>query len=304
MTGRVFCLGDVMVDVLASLPGPLAIGSDTPAPIVIGHGGSAANTAAWLASVGASAVFMGRVGADAFGDAALAALAAHGVRTDVVVDHDAATGICVVLIGPDGERTMVPSAGANDRLSPDDLPTAQFTAEDRLHVSGYALLREGSREAATAALKAAGQAGLAISVDAASAQPIRTVGTARFLSWIPRSATLIANADEARALTGCREPAEAASRLARRFALVAVKCGPMGAALASSDRVDLVRAEPTRVVDSTGAGDAFAAGFLAHLGRSAALVGTPDPVDAARAGNELAARAVRRVGARPPVSGA
>ncbi len=167
--GRVVCVGDVMLDISAALPGPLARGSDTPAPISFCHGGSAANTAAWLASLGVPCVFAGRVGDDPFGRDAVAALRGHGVVATVSVDPGSATGVCLVLVDPDGERTMVPSAGANATLSAADLGENLLSAADHLHLSGYALLNSGSRAAALFALGLAASVGASVSVDAASA---------------------------------------------------------------------------------------------------------------------------------------
>jgi sugar/nucleoside kinase (ribokinase family) len=293
MTGRIVCLGDVMIDVLAVLPGPLAVGSDTPGQISLGHGGSAANTAAWLAFVGATSQFVGKVGDDAFGVEAVNILTAQGVSVSAAVAEAESTGTCIVLIGPDGERTMVPSAGANDTLVPQDLPAPLVGPDDHLHLSAYPLLRVGSRDAAVAALEQAVSVGASISVDAASADPLRAVGTDRFLSWLPAGTLLIANHHEAVVLTGCDDPRTAASRLASRFRAVVVKCGRHGAVLATSDVVEQVRGGPVEVVDSTGAGDAFAAGLLAALTSGERLT------DAVAGGNALGAQAVSHIGARP-----
>ena len=89
---RVVCVGDLMVDVHARLPGPLALGSDTPAPIAFTGGGSAANTAAWLARGGCAATFVGRVGDDAFGRHAVDELHAAGVELEVSVDRSCPPG--------------------------------------------------------------------------------------------------------------------------------------------------------------------------------------------------------------------
>jgi len=293
MTGRIVCLGDVMIDVLAVLSGPLAVGSDTPAPISYGHGGSAANTSAWLASVGAAASFVGKIGDDAFGREAVNTLTAQGVSVSVAIDPATPTGTCIVLISPDGERTMIPSAGANDTLALEDLDTDFVTGTDHLHLSAYSLLRAGSRGAALAALAYAAANRVSVSVDAASADPLRAAGTERFLSWLPADCLFIANADEAEVLTGVAEPRSAASTLATRFVQVVVKCGRHGAVLATTDRIEHIKTDPVEVRDSTGAGDAFAAGLLA-----AWRDGVPLSEAVAR-GNALGARAVGQVGARP-----
>ena len=286
--GSIVCVGDVMVDVLARLPGPLAVGSDTPAPVSLQPGGSAANTACWLGFLGASVVFAGRVGDDAFGRDAVSALQAAGVRTQVAVDRQLPTGVCLVLIDPDGERTMVPSTGANSALEPVDL-AGLIGTDDHLHLSGYSLLHEGSRPAARSVLGLAQAVGTGISVDAASAAPIRSVGAAAFLDWLPTGALLIANADELAALTATGDLTE----LTGRGLTAVIKDGPDGARVADGCGVRRVATVPVPVLDSTGAGDAFAAGLLAAWRAGA------DLDEAVRQGNQTAAQALGTVGGRP-----
>ena len=184
---RVVCLGDLMMDVLARLPGPLAVGSDTPAPVGIYGGGSAANTAAWLVRAGLPTTFVGRVGDDALGRRALDELTAAGVDLAVSVDPDRPTGTCIVLVDVDGERTMVPSAGANAGLGDVAVPAELFDPDSLLHLSGYALFTAGSRPAALDALALARAAGCPISVDTASAAPLAGVGPEQFLYWVGRA---------------------------------------------------------------------------------------------------------------------
>jgi sugar/nucleoside kinase (ribokinase family) len=298
--GTIVCVGDVMVDVLARLPGPLAIGSDTPAQVRVSPGGSAANTACWLAWLSVPVLFAGRVGDDPAGREAVAALQDAGVRTRVAVDATLPTGVCIVLVGPDGERTMIPSAGANGGLAAADLD-GLLGATDHLHLSGYSLLNEGSRPAALAVLERARTVGAGISVDAASAAPIRAVGGPALLGWLPAGTLLIANAAELAALTEHAGPAEhtapaehagLAALLARGLTVV-VKEGPAGAWIADERGISRVATTPVPVLDSTGAGDAFAAGLLAAIRDGTELD------DAVRQGNRVAARALGTFGGRP-----
>ena len=288
MSGRIYCVGDVMVDVLAHLPGELEIGSDTPAPISLSGGGSAANTAAWLAFAGAATTFVGRVGDDSLGRKAVDDLARSGVDLAVTVDPTLPTGTCIVLVDPSGERTMVPSAGAN---AVGGTPPV-LGGEDHLHVSGYALFHPDACEAALAALGAARATGTTVSVDAASAAPLRDFGPSLFLDTVA-PALLFANLDEAEVLTGTRDVEAAVLLLGKRSGEAIVKHGASGAAW--SDGIEIVSAMPDPVTpyDSTGAGDAFAAGVLAARGVGASIA------ESLRAGNDLAARAVAQRGARP-----
>jgi sugar/nucleoside kinase (ribokinase family) len=284
---HVVCVGDVMVDVVATLPGPLAFGSDTPAPIGIHGGGAAANVAAWLVAAGASATFVGRIGDDAFGLRAVEELTAAGVEPLVTIDPLRPTGTCIVLVNERGERTMVPCSGANDAGGEAALLPP---AADWLYLSGYALLNEGSRPFALEALAVARSRGWSVAIDAASSAPLAGVGAADFLAWSGEDVVLFANLDEALVLTGIDEPAAAAQALALRCGTAIVKRGVRGAVWSDGSGVRSVPAVTTTVVDSTGAGDAFAAGFLARHS---------DVDDALALATELAARAVGRVGARP-----
>jgi ribokinase len=140
-------LGDLMVDVVTRVSGPLAAGSDTAAQISMQGGGSAANVAAWAADLGTPVSLVCRVGRDARGRAAVDEL--KDVDVNVAVDYERPTGTCVVLVGPDGERTMLPDPGANDA------PLPEIPLGKHLHVVGYALLRDGPRASALAAIERA-----------------------------------------------------------------------------------------------------------------------------------------------------
>ncbi|HEV7203050.1 MAG TPA: PfkB family carbohydrate kinase [Jatrophihabitans sp.] len=291
MTGRVVCVGDLMTDVLARLPGPLAPGSDTPSRIGLFGGGAAANVAVGLATAGLDAVFVGRIGHDALGRHAVAELAAHRVTPAISHDPLRASGTCIVLVAPDGERTMIPDAGANAGLGEVD-PATLPEAADCLYLSGYALLDSGARPFALAALAHARDRGWLIAVDAASAAPLAAIGADVFGRWVGRGVVLFANEDETRVLLG-GEPDDPARALAAQYGEAVVKLGAAGAVW--SDGVDecVVGARPTTVIDTTGAGDALSAGFL-----SARLAGG-DARACLERGAEFAARVVSQVGARP-----
>ncbi len=252
-------LGDLMVDVVARIADPLAHASDTTAQISVQGGGSAANTAAWAASIGTDVALVCRVGDDDRGRAAVAEL--RGVDVHATADPERPTGTCIVLVEPGGERTMLPDPGANDA------PLGEIPLGDHLHVVGYALLRHGPRASALAAIERARAAGMTVSVDPSSWALLRP-------GAIPPVDLLLPNEREAEHLDGGE---------------MVVKLGAGGARWGDVH----VPAEPVEVVDTTGAGDAFAAGFL-----SARLSGA-ERREALAAGCGLAARAVAQVGARP-----
>ncbi len=164
-----------------------------------------------------------------------------------------------------------------------------------LHLSGYSLLDPGPRAAGLAALAAALGAGCTVSVDPASTGPLARYGIRRWLADTAGATLLLPNAEEAELLTGCADPVDAARALARRHPVVAVSLGADGALWASGAEVAHRAAHEADVLDTTGAGDAFAAGLLSVW---VAAGGRPDPLAALDAGLAAAARVVTRTGAR------
>lgn len=290
-------MGDVMTDVVARVDDPLALGSDTAAHVQTGQGGAGANVAHWLASFGCPVRFIGRVGDDPFGREAVAILAAAGVDPHVVVDPVRATGTVVVLVGADGERTMLPDAGANSALSADDLPPLTRDDASWLHLSGYTLLNPGSRPAGEAALAQAAASGLSRSVDVASAAPLEALGGKEFLRLTDGLELVFCTLDEAEVLVGTRDPDTAVARLTGTYRDVVLKTGSAGARWAREGATTVhvaACAATAPVVDTTGAGDAFAAAYLAAQLDGA---GVSDRLTRAC---RTAAGVVVRVGARPP----
>ncbi|MFG2144736.1 carbohydrate kinase family protein [Streptomyces sp. NPDC048696] len=292
-------VGDVVTDVVARHRGPLAAATDTAAEIRTVPGGAGANAACWAAYSGCPDVRMlGRVGSDA---AAWheRVLRRAGVRPLLVPDTAASTATVVSLVDTaTAERTFLTDSGAVLRISPADWNPAFLDGIGHLHLSGYLFFADVSRELAIAACRSARSAGVPVSLDPASAGFLAELGADEFLAAAEGMDVLLPNADEARILTGLSEPADAAAELSRRFPLVAVTLGAVGALVASDgDLLARTCAPPTGApaVDSTGAGDAFTGGFLA-----ARLAGA-DPAEAAAAGCRAGAEAVTLVGGRPPV---
>ncbi len=292
MTAGVLVVGDIVTDVVAIVTGPIAHASDTAASIAVTGGGAGANTAAWLAAAGVDVTLCGVVGADDEGAARRSELEAQGVRCAVRSAAGARTG-SIVVIAERTERTMLADRGANLLLEPADVDAAVAAAGCvHLHLSGYPLLDAQSHAAAAHALAEARRRGWTTSVDAASAGPLRRAPG--FLDWVRGSDVLFANADEAAVLVGASgSPAELAAALARQVRVAVVKLGAAGALACVDSSVIEVPAAAAEAVDATGAGDAFAAGFLA------AYLRRDDLASALAAGAELGARAVSTVGARP-----
>jgi ribokinase len=291
----VVVVGDLVSDIVAHLREPLTIGSDATATVRTAGGGSAANVAAWLGWSGTDVIFAGRIGDDAAGDARVRELAALGVDVRVAIDPIAPTGTVIVIVTPDGERTMLPDRGANAALCAADLDDALFAAGRHLHVTGYTLFAASCRAAVLDAIERARAAGMTISIDPSSAAPLRAVGPERFLQWTAGVDLCLPNLDEAMALTGTRDAAQAARMLASHYRQVVVTLGAAGALWTDGEQQRHCAATTRSPHDTTGAGDAFTAGYLA------AVMAGDEPSEALRRGVALAGVAVARDGGRPPI---
>jgi sugar/nucleoside kinase (ribokinase family) len=285
------CVGDLMVDVAVAAPA-LRRGGDVLGSVRLGPGGSAANVAVWAREAGAGALVVAGYGDDLAGRLLAAALADRGVGLYPPAPAPAASG-AMLVVTESGERTFVADPGANLHLAAGDV-TAALAGAAAVFVSGYPLLRAETRAAALAAAAGAGRAAVPAAVDAASWPLVAAAAGEPVLQAAKLAGTLLANLDEAAALTGRRDPAAAAAQLAARVGTAVVKCGADGVVVcAPTGRPRTVTAEVTQVADVTGAGDAFAAGYLVALADGA------EPAEAARAGNRLAGRAVATMGAWP-----
>jgi sugar/nucleoside kinase (ribokinase family) len=256
----ILVIGDVMTDIVVRPQGPLARGSDRRASIAFRPGGSAANQAAWLAAFGAEVDFVARVGASDV-ESETARLKAAGVRPYLIGDDESETGRLVALIDPDGERSFLTDRGANDALRSADIPDALIAGAALVHLSGYSFFAPSPR---AAVLDVMGRAGLKpVSVDPASAEFLREVGVENFLNWTRGAAILFPNAEEAAILAGSDDPETQCARLAARYPLVVIKRGAAGCEAAAGARRWRAEARQVEAIDTTGAGDAFVAAFLA-----------------------------------------
>jgi sugar/nucleoside kinase (ribokinase family) len=261
-------LGDLTLDVIVRLAGPIAPGGDTDAEIRIGPGGQAANVAAWAAELGAAARFIGKTGADEAGALVRTRLVAYGVEIPGPIEGR--NGSICSLVSSGGDRSMAADRGTARDLRPDEISPAWLDGCTHLHVSGYALMVEPVRGAALRAGELARAQGARISLDLASWSAIRDSGLDAFRDAARALApdVVFANEDEERVV-------------GHLDAAWILKRGAAGCSFAGDERAALPVAQ---VLDTTGAGDALAAGFL---------VGGPDL--ALRA----AARCVQQVGAMP-----
>jgi sugar/nucleoside kinase (ribokinase family) len=290
----------VINDVLVRPLEGVTPGSDTPAAIRARPGGSAANQAAWMAHLGAAVTFAGRVGAR---DAGYhhGELTRAGVRAHLAVDPEVDTGSIVIMVAPDGERTMFTDRAANLRLEKDDLPASLLDQADVLHLTGYTFCEPPLLEVALWLLDQARSRGLAVSVDPGSAAFLARMEPGAFLRWTDGAAVCFPNRDEAAVLVGEADPVTMATRLTRHYGVVALKLGGAGCVLAVAGLAP-ARIAATAVEqawDTTGAGDAFCGAFMSRWLASGPDAQTADLVGAAEFAAHIAASVVSRLGARP-----
>lgn len=292
---QVIVLGDVITDILVFQRETLNQGSDTRSRIEICAGGSAANLATWLATAGLTVHFIGRAGRDPFGAFHQEELRKFGVIPHLRLDEQRATGTIVVLVEPDSkERHMLTDRGANENLSLEDIPWQLFSPGHCFHLSGYSLQEEAGRKVARQALAIARREKMTISVDPSSTALLNEIGPERFLEWTGGADWCFPNLEEGRLLSGQSDPQSITTFLTEWYGEVILKLGAQGAIWASKGQPHLVRpALAVEAVDSTGAGDAFCAGFLASRLRGAS------PEEALAAGMRSGAKAVAKPGARP-----
>ena len=267
---RVCVLGDLLLDVIVRLDSPVAHGDDTTAETRIGAGGQAANVAAWVTELGEEARFVGKRGGDAAGRLVEEELRSRGVELVGPV-VEGRNGVVVSLVGPNGDRTMASDRGVSPQLRPEELEMRWFRDCGWLHLSGYSLLRSPIDEAGAKAAGAVRVLGGKVSVDLASASLIRDYGAERLVARLRllEPDVVFANDDE---VTAVGDDLPAATLVRKRGAEGIVVDG------------ERLPAVPAEVVDSTGAGDALAAGFI---------------VGGAQLALETAARCVAQLGAMP-----
>jgi ribokinase len=274
-------IGELVLDITIVPEGRLRLDDDTPARIQVGGGGQAANFCAWAAALGEPARLVARLGDDEGGRRLVAEVEQLGVEVCPVWGPEP-TGVIAVLVGPNGERTMATQHGAGIGLRPEDLHEEWFEGVHLIHVPAYALFLEPLASAARAAVGMVRGSGGLLSIDLSSVTGLRVYGVERMARdlAILKPDVLFATSAEAAALG---VPLEDIAKVP------IVKLGSAGCTVFG----ELVPAPHVREVDSTGAGDAFAAAFCS------AYVKGATPIEAARHAVEVASQAVTHAGARP-----
>lgn len=224
---------------------------------VFSPGGSAANTIHGLAMLGAETGFIGSVGKDGTGDVFENEMRKAGVQT-FLFRHDSITGTAVALVSKDRERTFATHLGAAVELNADDLNPGLFTGFDILYLEGYLINNYSLVESAC---KIAKEQDMIIALDLASYNVVETYLN-DFVKIVETYIDIIfANEDEARVFTGLT-PLEALKKISENCMITVVKIGPAGSWLKKGEEIIKVDSMPVKCIDTTGAGDLYASGFL------------------------------------------
>ncbi len=291
-------VGDYAWDVMIRTNTALYTGGDTFGEVQLAPGGSAANAAVWAARCGLPTTFVGKVGRDRFGSLAEDELRAEHVEAYLIQTEAHLTGSVAVWIDHTGQRSMVSGKGADHALFPQELPRPLLATAKHLHLSAWALFADPPRAAACEAARLVREAGGTVSLDPGSFQMIEAMGVDAFLE-VSRElgvSALFPNAEEAAVLSREEGPAAMAERLATLYpgALIALKLDADGAYVLGTDGTGTaVPPQVNRLVDATGAGDAFAGAFLSRTLRGV------DPRSAARFAVGVSEWVIQHVGARP-----
>jgi sugar/nucleoside kinase (ribokinase family) len=297
-------LGDLVLDVVLQASAPIETGTDIPGRVEIRQGGSAANVARWLARLGAKSQLVCAIGRDGAGRSLVAQLQRDGVSVRAIRIAGHRTGRIGVLVAPSGERSFVADRRAATRMEAKDLKAEWFDNLDLIHLPAYSLLVEPLGSAGVRAVelaRARGSRAVRVSVDLASVGPLIAHGRreARDLVARLRPDLVFATESEVEALLGRHAP----EGLLEDARVAVIKRGPRGARVFVRDernpgepplRFDIATSA-IQVEDTTGAGDAFDAGFIAGwLTAIAAGHGGTDALHRATvAGHRAAARHLR-----------
>ncbi len=288
------CIGDTMMDISVVIDSKIHTSGDTPAVISTHGGGAAANVATWLAYLGNDAFLASRIGDDSYGQTLHAELDTYRVRHSEQRVPNEKSGVVVVLVNESGERTMFPDSGANSGLSSANLPPLPpFTA---IYLSGYALINPLSRAGVTEMISEIKTFSLPIALDPGTVGALRSIPLSLIKEWVSSADLLFLNEEEALFIADESELDRALALLCDLTPLVIVKRGEKGAiAQARGSGAVEISARPSEVIDTTGAGDAFAAGFISAWFHEKSLESS------LIAGAESASISITRVGARPPL---
>jgi len=257
-------------------------------------GGSAANTIVGLAQMGATTAYTCATGNDDFGTFYTNDLEDVGVKTIAATKHDQPSGTCLVLITPDGERTMSTHLAASSALAVADIDTAIIEASRWVYIEGYLLTGSETASAAFAAAEAAKSCGAKVAFTFSDGFVVDVFGDDVRRMTREFADLIFANEREAAAYSDKRDPQESLNMILKDCPAACVTCSAEGSYIHLDGSTDHVAAYPATPIDLTGAGDMYAAGVLYGM------VNQWPQQNSARLGSRAAHKVVVQLGARLP----
>jgi len=313
---QVLCIGNAIVDIVARVEedflvthdrikgSMMLVDAETSAriydampPAVERSGGSAGNTAAGIASLGGRAAYMGKVHADQLGNVFRHDIRAIGVHYETEASNTGApTATSMILVTPDAQRTMSTYLGACGELALDDIDEDVVARADVTYIEGYMWDRDNQKEAVLKAMDVAHAHGKLVSLSLSDSFCVDRFRS-EFVELVEGKVDILfANEAEIKSLYQVDTFEEAMERLRPHVKLAALTRSEKGSVVLSQDQVVAVPAHPTDLIDTTGAGDLYAAGFLFGYTSGKSLE------DCARLGGLAAAEVISHLGARPEVN--
>jgi len=255
-------------------------------------GGSAANTVAGLAKLGLKTGYIGKVGSDAEGTSLIESMIYHGVDIKNIKVCEGKSGVCIALVDENGNRALLVDPGVNDSISMDDINIDHVAKAKFLHLTSF-ICKESRRSFETQKRLAKKLAGMGVKITFDPGQLYAEKGIDELREIIENSYAILPSENEIKLITGLDYRQGAELLLSEGAKVVAVKRGRKGCFVSDGKNEFDIPAYKTDVADTTGAGDAFDAGFLYGL------INNKNLKDCGRLGNKVASFCIRKSGARP-----
>lgn len=292
----ILVLGDINLDIIVNLREQINFDTDSESDIYFRGGGSAANFSYWLDYLDQPVRLVAKTGDDFIVNYLKEEFQDTKIDFVNLVSNKKDTGRIVILLSETGDRTMITDRRANTALSPEDLKEEYFKGIGHLHLGGYSFFGgQNMEKSAVKIIKKAKENNIKISFDPSSYSGLNHYGPQKILNQTEGLDFCFPNWEEGKVLTNKEKPEEIVKELLNYYKNVVLKLGKKGCYLGNKKRIRIVKQNIKRAeADSTGAGDAFAAAFIADY------LNNKDLKSAAERANEVAFKCVNKVGGRPP----
>jgi len=291
----ILVIGDINLDIIVNLREAINFNTDSQSDIYFKGGGSAANFSYWLDYLNQKVRFIAKTGDDFIVDYLKEEFANTDIDFKNLISKEKETGRIVVLLNKDGDRTMITDRGANVKLKPDNIKEEFFSGINHLHLGGYSFF--GEKNMGNTALKiieTAKEKNISISFDPSSYSGLKEYGIQKILNQTEGIDLCFPNLEEGKILTGQNTPKEIIRYLLNYYKNVILKVGKKGCLVGNKAEISFIQQKRKLAEgDTTGAGDAFSAAFIAKYLKNKNLK------EAAHYANQIGFKCVNKIGGRP-----